>query len=190
MTELVQHAHFLDDATCIALRAECSSLAGSAATAIDSHIDGIVTPHVREATRMPVAPESAERVSELLMHRKIELEEYFGLQLTECEPLQFLRYTTGDFLAPHQDSNTSLVQDASRVRRISVVIVVSSPSETPAPDTYGGGALVFHPTLQGSAPTEAITTPTGTLVAFRAETTHEVTVVTHGERYSIVTWFR
>ena len=30
----------------------------------------------------------------------------------------------------------------------------------------------------------------GTLVAFRSETTHEVTPVTHGERYSIVSWFR
>ncbi|MCA1578026.1 MAG: 2OG-Fe(II) oxygenase [Acidobacteria bacterium] len=30
----------------------------------------------------------------------------------------------------------------------------------------------------------------GTLIAFRAETTHEVTPVTHGERYSMVSWFR
>ena len=29
-----------------------------------------------------------------------------------------------------------------------------------------------------------------TLVAFRAETTHEVTPVTHGERHSIVYWLR
>jgi len=28
------------------------------------------------------------------------------------------------------------------------------------------------------------------LVAFRSETTHEVTPVTHGERYSIASWFR
>jgi SM-20-related protein len=30
----------------------------------------------------------------------------------------------------------------------------------------------------------------GTLVAFRADTTHEVVPVTYGERYTIVTWFR
>jgi predicted 2-oxoglutarate/Fe(II)-dependent dioxygenase YbiX len=30
----------------------------------------------------------------------------------------------------------------------------------------------------------------GSLVAFRAETTHEVTTVTHGVRYTIATWFR
>jgi predicted 2-oxoglutarate/Fe(II)-dependent dioxygenase YbiX len=29
----------------------------------------------------------------------------------------------------------------------------------------------------------------GTLVAFRAETTHEVTPVTHGERVTIVSWY-
>jgi predicted 2-oxoglutarate/Fe(II)-dependent dioxygenase YbiX len=30
----------------------------------------------------------------------------------------------------------------------------------------------------------------GTLVAFRSETTHEVTPVTHGERYTIASWYR
>jgi SM-20-related protein len=30
----------------------------------------------------------------------------------------------------------------------------------------------------------------GTLVAYRAETTHEVTPVTHGERFTIASWFR
>ena len=30
----------------------------------------------------------------------------------------------------------------------------------------------------------------GTLVTFRSETTHEVTPVTHGVRYTIATWFR
>ena len=30
----------------------------------------------------------------------------------------------------------------------------------------------------------------GTLVAFRSETTHEVTPVTHGERFSIASWYR
>jgi SM-20-related protein len=30
----------------------------------------------------------------------------------------------------------------------------------------------------------------GTLVAFAAETTHEVTPIAHGERLSIVSWYR
>jgi predicted 2-oxoglutarate/Fe(II)-dependent dioxygenase YbiX len=30
----------------------------------------------------------------------------------------------------------------------------------------------------------------GTLVAFPSETTHEVTPITHGERLSIVSWYR
>jgi predicted 2-oxoglutarate/Fe(II)-dependent dioxygenase YbiX len=30
----------------------------------------------------------------------------------------------------------------------------------------------------------------GTLVAYRAETTHEVTPLTHGERFTVATWFR
>jgi SM-20-related protein len=36
----------------------------------------------------------------------------------------------------------------------------------------------------------ANSTAPGTLIAFRSETTHEVTMVTHGLRYSIATWLR
>jgi predicted 2-oxoglutarate/Fe(II)-dependent dioxygenase YbiX len=30
----------------------------------------------------------------------------------------------------------------------------------------------------------------GSLVAFRSETTHEVIPVTHGERFTVVSWYR
>ena len=43
-----------------------------------------------------------------------------------------------------------------------------------------------------SAPSSdvSILTPApGTLVCFRAETTHEVLPVTHGERFTIVSWY-
>ena len=36
----------------------------------------------------------------------------------------------------------------------------------------------------------ARSTTAGTLVAFRAEKTHEVTAVTRGERFTVVTWYR
>jgi len=125
------------------------------------------------------------------MARKGELEERFGVSLSECEDPQFLRYEEGDFFVPHQDGNTPMVYDDSRFRRVSAVVFVTPRGDEPAPGTYGGGELVFHghyataPNLRVSAEAEA-----GTLVAFRSETTHEVTPVTHGERYTIVTWFR
>jgi predicted 2-oxoglutarate/Fe(II)-dependent dioxygenase YbiX len=49
-------------------------------------------------------------------------------------------------------------------------------------------------TLHGSYPDYNVRHPVigepGTLVAFRSETTHEVTPVTHGQRYTIVSWYR
>jgi SM-20-related protein len=71
-------------------------------------------------------------------------------------------------------------------RLISTVIFLSRESETAEPDTYCGGALVFSD-LRNRFHMRA---EPGTLVAFRAETTHEVTPVTHGERYSIASWYR
>lgn len=53
---------------------------------------------------------------------------------------------------------------------------------------HRGGALVFHAWRAGkSLPFHGVP---GTLVAFRAETTHEVTPVTRGERLAIAGWYR
>jgi predicted 2-oxoglutarate/Fe(II)-dependent dioxygenase YbiX len=59
------------------------------------------------------------------------------------------------------------------------------------PGAYGCGELVFHGSYD--RPPERVAAPSvtpGTLVAFRSETTHEVTIVTHGVRYSIASWYR
>ena len=92
------------------------------------------------------------------------------------------------FLFAHQDGNTGLVSLGSEAsRRVSVSVFLNRQSEVSEGDAYGGGSLVFSDwrlkeklELAGEA---------GTLVAFRSETTHEVIPVTHGERYSIVSWY-
>jgi SM-20-related protein len=129
-------------------------------------------------------------VTGLLMARKGELERHFGLALSGCEEPQFLRYQTGDFFVAHQDGNTPLIHDHTRFRKISAIIALSAPSETPAPDCYGGGALVFHGPYSGPQLRVPVAPSPGTLICFRAETTHEVLPITHGERVSIVSWFR
>ena len=163
----------------------------AAASAPSATLSGGVQSAVRRSTRVEVTEATRERVRQRLMEHKGALEAHFGVPLSECEAPQFLRYREGDFFVPHQDGNTPMVYDDSRFRRVSAVVFVTPRTEEPAPGAYGGGELVFHghyltaPGLRVSAPA----TP-GTLVAFRAETTHEVTPVTHGERFTIVTWFR
>ena len=147
-------------------------------------------PAVRKSTRVAVSPETRARVRQWLMARKPEIETHFGVELSECEDPQFLRYETGDYFVPHQDGNTPMVWDESRFRRISAVIFLSQRSDEEAPDTYGGGELVFHGPYSGPRLRVPAQAAPGTLVTFRAETTHEVTPVTHGVRFTIATWFR
>ena len=88
----------------------------------------------------------------------------------------------------HQDGNTGLVKLKSDAwRRISVTIFLNQESATPGAETYSGGSLVFSDWRTDARLTVA--GEAGKLVAFPSETTHEVEPVTHGERYSIVTWY-
>lgn len=145
---------------------------------------GSVQRGVRSTKTVEVPAELHTAIREILLGQKPGLEAHFGVVLTELEPLQFLRYAEGDFFVAHQDGNTPLTRDDSRLRRISVVLFVSEPA------SYSGGALLFH----GRYPDfdrryEAAATP-GTVIAFRSETTHEVTPLTGGERFTVVSWWR
>jgi predicted 2-oxoglutarate/Fe(II)-dependent dioxygenase YbiX len=177
----------LDEAACEALRAELRAAAGSAAGLL-----GRSEPaeRIRKVTRANIPAATCARVTRLLIEQKGALERHFGLALGECEEPQFLRYQAGDFFVPHQDGNTPLVHDDSRFRKISVVLFLSTPSEEPLPGSYGGGDLVLHGPYSGPELRVPVDASPGTLVAFRAETTHEVTPVTHGERFTIVSWYR
>ena len=114
--------------------------------------------------------------------------EHFGLALKQLEEPQFLRYEAGDYFVAHQDGNTGLLRSEREERKVSAVVFLNSQSETPGPDAYGGGSLLFHP--RGASEPFRLTAEAGILVAFRAETTHEVEPVTHGERFTIASWYR
>lgn len=181
-----QVPHFLPEQVCAELRAELRAAGGGAAPLLG----GEVRSQVRRTTRIPVPPDTSSRIEPLLVYSIPVLQQHFGVTLTHFEAPQFLRYQTGDFFVAHQDGNTPLIHDDSRFRKVSVVVFLSRYSETPASDTYGGGALVLHEPWNGRGRRVPLTPPPGTFLAFRAETTHEVLPVTHGERFTIVTWFR
>ncbi|HEX8693868.1 MAG TPA: 2OG-Fe(II) oxygenase [Longimicrobium sp.] len=190
MIDLLEIENFLDAATRADIVAELERAGGAPATVLGAEAGGVVHSAVRRTTRVAVSPETRALVRQRLMERKAEIEAHFGVAVTEVEEPQFLRYETGDFFVPHQDGNTPMVWDDSRFRRISAVVFLSARSDEPEPDTYGGGALVFHGPYAAPEARVAASAAPGTLVTFRAETTHEVTPVTHGVRYTIATWFR
>ncbi len=165
-------------------------MAGDAAALLGTQGAGTVRPAIRNTTRLKTPPATRTRVIELLRAQKDTLQRHFSVELMECEEPQFLRYQTGDFFVAHQDGNTPLIHDDSRFRKVSVILFLSRPSADPSPETYGGGMLVMHGPYSGPELREPVDAAPGALVAFRAETTHEVTPVTHGERFTIVSWFR
>jgi SM-20-related protein len=186
MIDLLEIDDFLDEATRARIVAELRQAESAPATVLSEQAGGRVDSAARKTKRIAVSPETRALVQERLMARKAEIEAHFGVALTECEDPQFLRYETGDYFVPHQDGNTPMVWDDSRFRRISAVIFLSRMSQDEAPDSYGGGMLVFHsPQMRAAADAHP-----GSIVLFRSETTHEVTAVTHGVRFTIATWFR
>jgi len=190
MIDVLTIENFLDPSACAELRGELQRANGSPATLLGRSAATAVAPQVRRTTRAALPAETRERVTRLLLERKEAIERHFGLTLASCEEPQFLRYQPGDFFVAHQDGNTPLVFDDSRFRKISAVIFLSAQSEQAAAGTYGGGSFVFHGPYSDQELRVPLAPPPGTLIAFRAETTHEVVPVTHGERFTIVSWFR
>lgn len=161
---------------------------GEAATVYGRITSGAVDRGIRQTLRLRPSEEIVALTRKRLLDQKSAIEKHFGVEVTECEEAQFLRYGVGDFFVAHQDGNTGLLRLDTELRRVSLVIFLTRESELAGPDTYCGGSLVFSDYRGGR--TYSVPGEPGTLVAFRSETTHEVTPVTHGERYSIVSWFR
>lgn len=190
MIDLLTLNDFFDAATRSDIVEKLKDLGGGLAPVYGRADTGAVDVRVRKVTRLAVSPELRNGIRQRLLAGKEAIEAHFGVRLNECEEPQFLRYEEGDYFVPHQDGNTPLILDDSRHRKISVVIFLNAQSPEPTPDTYGGGELVFHGPFHGPTIRQPLAPEPGTLIAFRAEVTHEVVPVTHGERYTIVSWFR
>ena len=163
---------------------------GAPATVYGKSEAGSVDPLTRKVTRVAVAAETAHSIERHLLDRKPEIENHFGVTLTEVEEPQFLHYRPGDYFVAHQDGNTPLVFDDTRFRKISIVAFLNEYSEDEKLDTYSGGSLVLHGAFPNYDYRQPVANGAGTLAAFRSETTHEVTPILRGERFTIVSWFR
>jgi SM-20-related protein len=182
---------FIDAATCASVVAEMRVARATPATVYgraESGAAGAVDERVRRTTRIFPASETEELVRRLLLGRLGAVEAHFRVRLGELEEPQFLRYEVGGHFVAHQDGNTGMLRSERESRRVSVVIFLNTQADEPSADSYCGGSLVFHP--RGAGEPLRLAAEPGTLVAFRAETTHEVTPVTHGERFTVACWYR
>jgi predicted 2-oxoglutarate/Fe(II)-dependent dioxygenase YbiX len=147
-----------------------------------------VDERVRRAVRVTPSEISVELVNRQLEEHRQHLERHFRVELSGFEQPQFLCYRVGDFFVAHQDGNTGMVNlESDRTRRVSITMFLNNQCAEERPDTYSGGSLVFSDWRTQAR--QEVVGEAGTLVAFRSEVTHEVTPVTRGERYAIVTWY-
>jgi SM-20-related protein len=188
--ELLEIEHAVDHATLEQIRHEIHAADGAPATVLGSAPGRRSTSSARRATEIAISAATRAVVERLLERHRPRIEAHFGRPLDGSERPQFLRYGPGDYFVAHQDGNTPLIHDESRFRKVSVVIFLSEQSEHPGPGTFCGGSLVLHGPVSGPDRQIALAPAPGTLVAFRSETTHEVLPITHGERLSIVSWYR
>ncbi|HEX6179038.1 MAG TPA: 2OG-Fe(II) oxygenase [Thermoanaerobaculia bacterium] len=151
-------------------------------------------PRVEHQTRRAdlLSPDAATAafIDGLLKDAQPAIAKHFGVNLNGFETPQYLRYTAGGFFVAHQDGNVAILRDESLGRRVSIVIFLNARSDDPAEGAYGGGELTFHGKYPHFDARHVVAAEPGSLVAFRSETTHEVTPVAHGERYTIVSWYR
>ena len=91
MIELLTIPDFLDAPTRADFLSQMREARGGPATVYGRKGAGAVETMVRKVTRIPVAKEITERVTQLMMERKREVEEYFSEKLSEGEEPQFLR---------------------------------------------------------------------------------------------------
>ena len=179
--------NFLDVDACASLRAELNLSLTTQAPVYIEGTEGTIHESIRKTTSLHPSAETISEVHDRLLSQKSALETHFHLNLTDCEPPQFLRYEKGDFFVRHQDGNTKQLDfDHLRVRRISIVVFLNDFAVEPEANCYSGGLLKFYE-QQG---TYGLPGETGMLVAFSADTLHEVSPVTGGERFTIISWFR
>lgn len=105
-----------------------------------------------------------------------EMKKAFHFEPSGLEGLKIVRYDAKDqgFFSPHRDNNTPEVAK----RRFALTLNLNSP------ETYKGGALRFleySPDLYRPAQGEAL--------VFSCSHLHEVTPVTRGNRYVLITFF-
>jgi PKHD-type hydroxylase len=90
-----------------------------------------------------------------------------------AEDLQFTRYDVGSVHQAHVD-----LAYKQMIRKLSVIIQLSDPSE------YEGGDL----NIMYQPKPVTLTKDLGSVIFFPSYTLHEVTPVTKGQRYSLVSW--
>jgi SM-20-related protein len=183
---------FFDRDLCSQLRADMRAGVPLAGTVGSDGAEFVVDREVRRVTQSKVNDTSTALVKTRFIGVKPDMELHFNLALADCQLPQFLHYVTGDFYQRHRDGGGRAASPISKSRRISAVIFLNDTSTEPRDGMYGGGALTFYELFDdpvGRSLGFPLAADEGLLIAFRADVLHSVAPVTHGDRYTIASWY-
>ena len=184
---------FLGRGLCADIRREMAAAGEVAATVRGKERTYAVDEQSRKTSWAAVSDATCSLVRERLMSLRGEVEQTFGIEASGVQQPQFLRYEEGDFFTAHQDRGSD--RKGARFaldRQISTVIFLNDETGEPAPDTYEGGALTLFGLLDADDDRSVglpVTGEAGALIAFPSDLLHEVTPITRGQRFTIVSWF-
>jgi SM-20-related protein len=186
---------FLDAPVCESVVLEMRSAGGEYAEVYTAEnpeqLEEGVRLRQRQAKKVKPPDSVRSLLSERLEQARPELEQKFDVRLGGCEPPQFLVYRPGDFHQAHHYTEPDAAEEIAR-RKVSVVVFLNDQSEEPQEGSYGGGSLVLGGLVPGFGDETRglpVALPAGSIVAFRSDVLHEVKPVTHGERFTVVSWF-
>jgi SM-20-related protein len=184
---------FLERDLCAEIRQEMASAGEVAATVRGTDRSYAVDQQSRKTNWAEVSEETSSVVMDRLMSLREKVGDTFGVEVSGVQPPQFLRYREGDFFAAHQDRGSDRKgAEFARQREVSAVIFLNDETDEDRPDTYEGGALTLFGLLDSGddrnvgLPVEG---EAGALIGFPSEMLHEVTPITRGERFTVVSWF-
>jgi predicted 2-oxoglutarate/Fe(II)-dependent dioxygenase YbiX len=176
--------HAMDDAMCRRVQAAMDVGVREPTEIIEG--DMTVVDDVRRASHIEVPPVIFELVDAHLDAQRDAIGTYFELRLSGREGVNLLRYEAGGFYKPHIDRAYLVAWPPAAHRALTVVLFLESSRDADPAGRFSGGVLRLFP--DEGDPIE-IVPRRGMLVAFPADTRHEVSPVVGGHRDTVVDWF-
>ncbi|HEX8286097.1 MAG TPA: 2OG-Fe(II) oxygenase [Pyrinomonadaceae bacterium] len=184
---------FFDRQTCELIKDEMRAGQHERARVFDRDWENREDAGYRSTLRVKVG----EGVNALVTGRLLDVREtlgrHFDVALSDCQPPTYLIYKPGDFFEAHKDdSRKPEAPEFIRGRQVSAVVFLSDEDAGDGRGEYAGGSLGFYGLLKDPRCAHIgipVKGRAGLLVAFRSDVFHQVTPVTRGERFTIVSWY-